>query len=42
MRILDLRYSGHFILIERSESIICHLSLFISHLPKFHTSAASG
>ncbi|CAB1083337.1 hypothetical protein D1AOALGA4SA_10909 [Olavius algarvensis Delta 1 endosymbiont] len=42
MRILDLRYSVHFKLIERSDSTIRHYSLFISHSLKFHTSAASG
>ncbi|CAB1082860.1 hypothetical protein D1AOALGA4SA_10454 [Olavius algarvensis Delta 1 endosymbiont] len=42
MRISDLRYSAHFILIERSDSTIRHYSLFISHSLMFHKSVASG
>ncbi|CAB1076117.1 hypothetical protein D1AOALGA4SA_3915 [Olavius algarvensis Delta 1 endosymbiont] len=38
MRILDLRYSVHFKLIERSDSTIRHSSLFIRHSMKFHKS----
>ncbi|CAB1082043.1 hypothetical protein D1AOALGA4SA_9681 [Olavius algarvensis Delta 1 endosymbiont] len=36
MNIEDLWYSIYFKTTERSDSIICHLSLFISHSLKFH------
>ncbi|CAB1078760.1 hypothetical protein D1AOALGA4SA_6491 [Olavius algarvensis Delta 1 endosymbiont] len=39
---MDLRYSAYFKLIERSDSIIRHSSLFISHSLKFHKRTAAS